>query len=136
MKDKDSEILDTIVGKSTGLKVPEGYFEQFAANMQSQLPHKDFADAEPRTLWQQVRPYVYLAAMFAGIWCMMHIFGQFKSAKNSYNPVIAEAFSNESFVDDFMLSTDFDEYTLIQEMCSEEIEFDQVTTNYIFPDSI
>lgn len=136
MNNKETEILQQLAGKETGLKVPQGYFEKFAEQMKAALPEKDFADAEPRTLWQKVRPYTYLAAMFAGIWCMMYMFGQFSKSKAVYNPIIAEAFGNESFVDDFMLSTDFDEYTLIQEMCSDSVDFDQFTSKYEFPDSI
>lgn len=136
MNNKETEILQQLAGKDTGLKVPDGYFTQFTQTMKAKLPQKDFADAQPRTLWQKVRPYAYMAAMFAGIWCMMYMFGQFSKSKMAYNPVIAEAFSNQSFVDDFMLSSDFDEYTLIQEMCSDSVDFEQFTSNYEFPDSI
>ena len=136
MNNKETEILKQLAGKETGLKVPDGYFEQFTASMKATLPDKEFADAEPRSLWQKVRPYAYMAAMFAGIWCMMYMFGQFSKSKAVYNPVIAEAFGNQSFVDDFMLSPDFDEYTLIQEMCSDSVDFDQFTNKYEFPDSI
>ncbi len=63
----------------TGMTVPEGFFESFAARMKDSLPEqpweKESAEVNvlPRSLWQRVRPYVYMAAMFAGIWLLMNV---------------------------------------------------------------
>lgn len=132
----EDEILNQIAGKETGMKVPEGYFANFAEQMKSELPEHTFVDDEERTLWQKVRPYVYLAAMFAGIWCTMYIVGQLAGTRPELNPTIAEAFSHESFVDSFVMSPDFDEYTLMQEMCSDSVDFETYLQDYEFPDSI
>lgn len=69
------EIIREKVGKETPFKVPEGYFEDFSVRIMSQLPDYP-APPVPQKLsaWHKVRPYVYLAAMFAGIWCMMKVF--------------------------------------------------------------
>lgn len=67
---------------SDGMKVPEGYFADFQAKMMQQLPQQPAAEEVkvlPRSFWQRVRPYVYLAAMFAGIWCMMQMFSMIGS---------------------------------------------------------
>lgn len=62
-------------GRESGQRVPEGYFEEFYAQMATKLPEKSAAPAPAKlTRWQRMRPYVYLAAMFAGIWCMMQMF--------------------------------------------------------------
>lgn len=74
MKQEDKNILDKL-GKQTGFQVPEGYFEHFTQQMVDQLPDIEITDVEAKpSLWVRVRPYVYMAAMFAGIWCMMQIF--------------------------------------------------------------
>ena len=72
MKNK-SDILAQIGGKS-GYKVPEGYFEQFAERMIEQLPEREIPKPEVVTTWQRLRPYLYMAAMFAGIWLMVQAF--------------------------------------------------------------
>ena len=54
---------------SAGMSVPEGYFDAFAATMADKLLFRAelespevIAEAErPRTVWQKVRPYVYMA---------------------------------------------------------------------------
>lgn len=56
-------------------KVPEGYFEQVYKEIGEKLPERKESRATvDMTLWQRVKPYVYLAAMFAGIWLMMKVF--------------------------------------------------------------
>ena len=71
-------ILDR-VDRQTGMTVPDGYFESFAARMKDSLPEQPWekessgANVLPRSVWQRVRPYVYMAAMFAGIWLLMNI---------------------------------------------------------------
>ena len=63
-------------GRKGPWKVPEGYFAQMMTEVEGKLP------AQPQeqryvemTRWQKLKPYVYLAAMFLGIWVMMNVFG-------------------------------------------------------------
>ena len=49
MKKKEN-ILEQ-VGRNTGYKVPEGYFEQFTASKTEQLPERDLPKPEVVTTW-------------------------------------------------------------------------------------
>lgn len=62
--------------KDNPFKVPNGYFEDFSAKVMARLPDYPVAQEKPLNLsvWKRIMPYVALAAMFAGIWCMMKIF--------------------------------------------------------------
>ena len=60
---KEEEKLIDRYGRKGPWTVPDGYFEAVRIDIASKLP-----------VWQRVKPYVYLAAMFAGIWCMMKVF--------------------------------------------------------------
>ncbi|MBQ0068886.1 MAG: hypothetical protein KBT09_03920 [Bacteroidales bacterium] len=77
MKQEDSEILKGI-GKETGFKVPENYFAEFNKRMMDSLPPIEIKEetkkVETPSMWVRVRPYLYAAATFAGIWCMMTVF--------------------------------------------------------------
>ena len=73
MKKEDSEILKKL-GKDPGFKVPENYFANFTTNLLDSLPEVKITEEVKPTLWVKVRPFVYMAAMFAGIWVMMNIF--------------------------------------------------------------
>lgn len=71
---KEDKILQR-AGRDTGMKVPDGYFEDFVARMMTDLPdYPEKPKPQELTFWQKVKPYVYMAAMFAGIWCMMKMF--------------------------------------------------------------
>lgn len=112
MKEKN-DILSTI-GKDSGFKVPENYFSDFAEKMAKSLPDQEIQPIPQPTRWQRVRPFVYMAAMFAGIWCMMQIFNGINSKdKGIYNPEIVAGFQNEANVDDFMLHGDVSEYDIL-----------------------
>lgn len=72
---KEEDKLISKYGKDSGMRVPEGYFPDLEQRIMSQLP--PFKKAErvvELSRWQRMKPYVYLAAMFCGIWLMMKVF--------------------------------------------------------------
>jgi len=71
--DKKKILLDDIV-KVNPFKTPEGYFENFAAGIMSQLLDAAQNNAASVSLRQRVRPWIYMAAMFVGIALMIRIF--------------------------------------------------------------
>ena len=72
MKTTNSK-LDNI-GKINPFKVPEHYFERFCDNMMSQLPEKEIKEPQVVGMWERMKPWVYMAAMFVGIMLMVNIF--------------------------------------------------------------
>lgn len=116
---EEKNILDRI-DHDDGMTVPRGYFSQFADEMMKSLPQQPWerdtvaAAVKPRSFWQRVRPYVYMAAMFAGVWLMMNMSTLFAPSTPEQqlesNPVLAEALSNEQWVEDLDLEEgDIDE---------------------------
>lgn len=71
-------------GSDPRLKVPEGYFEELNVRILNNLPaYPEAPKSVDLSLWQRVKPYVYLAAMFAGIWLMMNMFHRLSSSADS-----------------------------------------------------
>jgi len=64
------------IAKIEPFKTPKGYFENFAKGMISQLPDVVREDLKSVNVmwWHRVRPWVYMAAMFAGIALMIRLF--------------------------------------------------------------
>ena len=135
MSTPKENILDRAARKglavpSAGMSVPEGYFDSFAKNMEARLPYREeienpqaVAEAErPRTLWQKVRPYVYMAAMFAGVWCMLQIFTTLSAGLSlmpmSDNPVLAKALSSDEFMKDYIYD-DLNSWEILDEMMED-----------------
>ncbi len=129
------------------MTVPEGYFEQFVSRMESQIAELPATEAPRQVkggLWYTVRPYVYMAAMFAGIWCMMHIFN-FMGSNNvdlsiENHPVVATALSDEEFVEEYIIpdAAGFDLMEQLYEsgVLLEDIQesSDTISDEYIYDD--
>lgn len=107
---EEKDILER-VNHRDGMTVPEGYFADFAARMAASLPPTAYeqsatAHIKPRPFWQQVRPYIYMAAMFAGVWCMIKVFTNYTiTADGALQPseVLADALGNDLFVNDYII---------------------------------
>ena len=85
MKQEDSEILKKL-GKDPGFKTPDHYFADFSKNLMDSLPEIQVTEEPKPSLWNRYKTYVYMAAMFAGIWCMMHIFNAFNGTSTNQAP--------------------------------------------------
>ncbi len=127
---KEEKDLLTKIDRRDGMTVPEGYFADFAARMADSLPDIPFEHEEaapkivhaPRTLWQRVRPYVYMAAMFAGVWCMLKMFTNLTSINEPQpSAILAEALNNDTFVDEFILD-DVNQWDLMDEMMDNGVD--------------
>lgn len=72
---RQEDKIKEVAGKGSPFSVPDNYFETFKSNMMANLPEYPEKPLEQKlSVWHRIRPYVYLAAMFAGIWLMMTIF--------------------------------------------------------------
>ena len=115
MKHEDSTILKKY-GKDPGFKVPENYFEDFNKRMADMLPDVEITpvDVKP-TMWQRIKPLVYMAAMFAGVWCMMQVFSHFTdtSSLQGVQAVAEKLQDDKSNVDDFIMSGSVSDYDIL-----------------------
>ena len=115
MKQEDSTLISKY-GKDPSFKVPENYFADFNQRMTEMLPDVEITpvDIKP-TMWQRVKPFAYLAAMFAGVWCMMTVFSHFTNTSN-INGVraVAEKLSDDkNNVEDFIMSGAVSDYDIL-----------------------
>lgn len=71
---KEDNILKK-AGTDNPFSVPDHYFEDFSRNLMSKLPEKEpLPLPEEPTLWQRVKPWIYMAAMFCGIMLSVRVF--------------------------------------------------------------
>lgn len=63
------------VGKQNPFRVPDHYFEDFTHELMDKLPELETIPSTLEiTLWQRVKPWLYMAAMFCGIMLSVQIF--------------------------------------------------------------
>lgn len=105
---RDRDILEEVGGR-TGFTVPEGYFDSVREKILAELPEYNHEHAPKLSAWQRVKPYLYMAAMFAGIWCMMKMFHMMSSTDLSLdNPPesVALAMADADPTDYFYIPSD------------------------------
>ena len=129
MKNERSEILDRL-GKDPGFKVPEGYFDNFAEQMLDKLPEVEITEVDIKpSMWVRVRPYVYMAAMFAGVWCMMHVFSNFNTSISGEQRVseLSKQLNQDENIDEFIMSGAASDYDIIsyEDSVNMDLENDQ-----------
>ncbi len=117
MKKENSKILDKL-GKDPGFTVPENYFANFTSELMDSLPEVKITEEEKPTLWVRIRPFVYMAAMFAGIWVMMNIFTIGKNSSADMQQIrsqLSKSLPAINNVEDFMDYEGYSEYDLLYE---------------------
>lgn len=125
---RQEDKLKDMVGTKVPYRVPEGYFKSLKKGIMDSLPeYPEKPKAVKLSLWQRCKPYVYLAAMFAGIWCMMQVFHHVSENVQTNNP---PEFAYADFEPD-----SYDLY--IDESSGEDLELqDEVTSLYSSMDEL
>ncbi len=132
----DKNILDK-VNRREGMTVPEGYFDDFTSKMMAALPQKEkMPEPSPRLrLWLKIRPYAYMAAMFAGVFCMMKMFDMMRNPDADLNinnyPAVTAAIDNGELDNDILNSIDDNE--IIESLYENGYSAEDI---YTFEDSI
>lgn len=124
---KHNDKIENNLPDRDGMTVPQGYFDDFVARMSAALPERPEIEGHlpvlKRSPWQRVRPYVYMVAMFAGVWCMLKLFTMFTAqgpVPFESNPIVAEALSNDYFVNEYVIS-DLNQWDLYDDLMNEGI---------------
>ena len=118
---KEENYLLKKVGTKNPFKVPDRYFEDFSSELMSKLPEKEILSVVyETTLWQRVKPWLYMTAMFCGIMLSVKIF--VGSPLQNEFPTISESIINNLSDEDWELivrQSMIDDYTLYQYLINE-----------------
>lgn len=132
---------------SAGMSVPDGYFTAFADMMEKSLPYREELENPKtpketlsRSFWGAIKPYVYMAAMFAGVWCMLQMFTSLSSGHSlkpmDENPVLAKGLSSDEFMKDYIYD-DLNSWDIVDEMMEDGIlDSDSAVNAIMAEDSI
>lgn len=118
---KEENNLLKKVGTKNPFKVPNRYFENFSSELMNKLPEKDTLPiSQEITLWQRIKPWLYMTAMFCGIMLSVKIF--VGSPESNEFPIISESIINNLSDEDWELivkQSMIDDYTLYQYITDE-----------------
>ena len=132
MKQEDS-ILQKY-GKDPGFKVPENYFPDLEESIMKKLPPYVSQPAASLSTWQRIKPYLYLAAMFAGIWLMMKVFHTVTQPMSLSldNPpdAIVQLLDHELLTGDYTSVESFIDYDIEEEVIMDYDSFEDFQKDF------
>ena len=96
--------------------VPEGYFENLTQNIMASLPEQEsvYSTTITVTPWMRIRPYLYAAAAFIGIFfCIKAAVGINSRANTADVAQIEETtIYSDEYIDSFLETAMINDYTL------------------------
>jgi hypothetical protein len=96
--------------------VPEGYFENLTQNIMAALPEQEplYSTSIVVTPWMRIRPYLYSAAAFAGIFFCIKAAVGINSRNNASEVAQTQETTiySDEYIDSFLETAMIDDYTL------------------------
>jgi hypothetical protein len=91
-------------------RVPDGFFESFAENMMNRLPDLPAKQPEVISIYDRVKPWLYMAAVFAGLIILFNVLNKTLGVSSNDNgspekatlpvsPSDSEAEENDEFLE-------------------------------------
>lgn len=124
---KEDTELKNRIGKDNPFKVPDGYFENLVPEIMKQLPETEVYEAKEISLWERVKPWVYMVAMFCGIMFGLRVMmkGQTVHSENEMENISsADSIQGipDEYIDPILDQTMMDDYTLYMYLTDADTE--------------
>ena len=121
---EENELLRS-VGTKNPFKVPENYFENFTKDLMEKLPEKETAASIKVSMWDRIKPWFYMAAMFAGLMLTFKMFQDISDrAQNKSESTFAnveEAEFSDQYFETITNYAMMDDYTLYQYLTDTDL---------------
>ncbi len=128
--------LEEIDRTRNPFKVPDNYFVRFNEEMMSRLPEKEIVPPHTVPLWDKVKPWVYMAAMFVGLYITIQFLTRESESVHmaSHQSVVQTSSENDSSpADDYWSTVQVTEeefYRYLEDELVEEGYFDYMYDLY------
>lgn len=112
MKEEDNILRKA--GTENAFRVPDGYFEHLTSEVMNRLPEKektDFVQKEP-SLWDKVKPWLYMTAMFVGAALIIRVASDGKDPSSAESLAVEEDDMELEYIDAMMGNAMMDDYSL------------------------
>ena len=111
---KEDTNLKHKFGTENHFTVPEDYFKNLIPNIMEQLPELEEKETPHIRLWDRVKPWVYMAAMFCGLMFMIRGAVSYSGALSKTETTTEEQFSElpDEYIDPVLNQMMIDDYTL------------------------
>ena len=102
METKKQALAD--ISKEVPFKVPENYFLQLNESIMAKLPEKEAPVIRKVTMWEKTKPWVYLAAMFLGLFFIIKVLTTNTQTNSSEKNTASTSISQQDYWSDVKIS--------------------------------
>ena len=102
METKKQALAD--ISKEIPFKVPENYFLQLNESIMAKLPEKEAPVIRKVTMWEKTKPWVYLAAMFLGLFFTIKVLTTSTQTNSSEKNTASTSISQQDYWSDVKIS--------------------------------
>ena len=124
---KEDTELKNRIGKENPFKVPEGYFENIVPEIMKQLPETEVQEEVEVTMWERVKPWVYMVAMFCGLMFGLRVMMNDKPVSMGINAGDVSMTDSvqgipDEYIDPILDQAMMDDYTLYMYLTDADLE--------------
>ena len=124
---KEDTELKNRLGNENPFKVPEGYFENIVPEIMKQLPEAKVQESSEISMWEKVKPWVYMVAMFCGLMFGLRVMMMDKPLSRdtvSSNVSMTDSVQGipDEYIDPILDQAMMDDYTLYMYLTDADIE--------------
>lgn len=124
---KEDTELKNRIGKENPFKVPEGYFENIVPEIMKQLPETEVQEEVEVTMWERVKPWVYMVAMFCGLMFGLRVMMNDRPVSTSINADDVSMTDSvqgipDEYIDPILDQAMMDDYTLYMYLTDADLE--------------
>ena len=102
METKKQALAD--ISKEIPFKVPENYFLQLNESIMANLPEKEAPMIRKVTMWEKTKPWIYLAAMFLGLFFTIKVLTTSTQTNSSEKNTASTSISQQDYWSDVKIS--------------------------------
>lgn len=114
--------LDDINKANNPFKVPENYFANFNEEIMNRLPAKEIQPPKTVSLWDKAKPWVYMAAMFIGMFFMINYLTKDSANKQIEPQTAQQTLIGDSNTDRYWSTVQVSEEEFYQYLESQVVE--------------
>lgn len=124
---KEDTELNNRIGKENPFKVPEGYFENIVPEIMKQLPEAEVQEEVEVTMWERVKPWVYMVAMFCGLMFGLRVMMNDRPVSTGINAGDVSMTDSvqgipDEYIDPILDQAMMDDYTLYMYLTDADLE--------------
>ena len=121
---KEEDKIQKKIGTENPFRVPEGYFENLTSEVMNRLPEKEkliAVQTEP-TMWQKVRPWLYMTAMFIGAALIIRVASSDRTPAATDRMAADETETEMEYINMAVDNSMLDDYSLYVHLADSDAE--------------